>query len=182
MVTTGMRKTRMTTAVAATTLIAGAAFAGTASASPAAPTPSSATSAVTYCGSACNGRSPSYVFNGSSCASDSRRVNGPYYPRSSSGLVDKYMQLYLRYSPHCQTIWPEAVNLKPIGRTSCSLFTIRSLTPTAGAGPTLCDTAGGGSGYGAMIDDHCSTACVAGYALLDEAWNGTTLRATTAGY
>ncbi|MCW2538759.1 MAG: hypothetical protein JWN95_484 [Frankiales bacterium] len=105
---------------------------------------------IAACGSTCNGKAATYVYGGSSCASDSSRVNGPFSPPG-----DPYMLFYMRYSSHCQTAWIESNNTRAIGRSYCNTYTWRYASPTYQTpNPGACDPAGGGTTYGLMVDDH----------------------------
>lgn len=134
--------------------------------------PPRADALTSYCGTACNGKSPTgYLFNGATCSSDSIRVNGPVYPQAANGAVDRYMQVYLRYSPRCQTIWVESNNLAATGRTACYTHIESKDGPNIGLA-AICDGAGGGTTYGLMGNDHDPNNGVYGDGVLQESYPG----------
>ena len=114
-----------------------------------------------WCSTACNGKSPSAsvtLLNGAvvKCINSAVTVSGPYYPTDFGGAPltrDINLIVYHMYSSSCQTTWLKLTNKLAIGRSNCSSFERRTVSPTYTTPNAGCPTAGT-TITTAMANDH----------------------------
>lgn len=144
------------------------------------PPTSPAAADAPWCGSACNGKSPSAsvtLLNGAvvKCINSAVRVSGPWYPTDyySVPLVrDIYQYADHMYSNSCQTTWLRITNTKVQGRSSCSAYERRTVTPTYQANSGCANV--GTSVNTPMVNDHDDAGRLINVGHLTEVLNGVT--------
>ena len=136
--------------------------------------------AASYCGSACNGKAPSY----NNCSSSAVQV-AQGHPKASYRSVDSngYRQditeydtrllVRVMYSTSCETLWAVVSNLRSFSRLDCDAYMVRTYYPVWNNVPVECPVAGT-SVTTKMVDDHHPSYGIAAKAEVREKMHRTT--------
>jgi len=135
-----------------------------------------------YCGSQCNGQSPSWVIpsNGVQCKNSETQIASghpsasydQYQGHSTYAYVtesDSLITVKVMYSTVCQTMWAVVTNSHGGVPANCSLSDVRTASPTWSA-KYSCPGVGTTRTY-AMVDDYVSTHTVAAHVSFTETLN-----------
>jgi hypothetical protein len=152
------------------------------------------------CGSACNGKSATYVYNGERCVdsaiklASANAIGGPITKAFASvqtwtfqdSGVDPYVQANWYYSVNCQTMWVDVRTTNAIARTSFAGVTAYRTNTLLGrpCGAVLpgqpLPTANAGWKRYPMIDDHSIPGCSLAQVSVSDGWSNHRAQASVA--